>query len=87
MKGNIGKPLKLISSERDAGTENITSKDLRLPREVFCACFTVWYPSLNKNLSKKIQTAQNKCIRFCFKLYWHRDEFNNINWLPTAKPI
>ena len=32
------------------------------------AC-SAWYPSLNKRLSlKKIQTSQNKCIRFCLKL-------------------
>ena len=26
---------------------------------------SAWYPNLTKKLSKKIQTAQNKCIRFC----------------------
>ena len=31
------------------------------------AC-SAWYPSLNKRLSKKIQTSQNKCIRFCLNL-------------------
>jgi hypothetical protein len=39
--------------------------------------------------SKKIQTAQNKCIRFCLNLgnrsHIGIDEFKNINWLPTAK--
>ena len=41
------------------------------------AC-TSWYPGLNKRLSKKIQTAQNKCIRFFLNFekrstYWgHR---------------
>ena len=28
------------------------------------AC-SAWYPNLNKNLTKKMQTAQNKCIREC----------------------
>ena len=31
------------------------------------AC-SAWYPSLNKRLSKKIQTSQNKCIRYCLNL-------------------
>ncbi len=31
------------------------------------ACFA-WYPMLNKRLSKKIQSAQNKCIRFYLNL-------------------
>ena len=50
------------------------------------AC-SAWYPNLNKNLTKKIQTAQNKCIRFCLGLE-NRDhigvnEFKTINWLPV----
>ena len=45
-----------------------------------------WYPSLNKSLKKKLQTLQNKCIRFCLNLN-NRDhigltEFEKINWLP-----
>ena len=31
------------------------------------AC-NAWYPNLNKNLKKRLQAAQNKCIRFCLKL-------------------
>ena len=31
------------------------------------AC-SAWYPSLNKRLSKKIQTSQNKCIKYCLNL-------------------
>ena len=31
------------------------------------AC-SAWYSFLNKRLSKKIQTSQNKCIRFCLNL-------------------
>ena len=46
---------------------------------------------LNKRLSKKIQTAQNKCIRFYlnFKNTAHigRTEFKAINWLPTKNRI
>ena len=42
---------------------------------------------LNKRLSKKIQAAQNKCIRFYLKLkntaHIGTAEFKAINWLPT----
>ena len=48
------------------------------------ACAT-WYPSLNKVLKQKLQTAQNKCIRFCLLLNNRKhigfDEFEKINWL------
>ena len=50
------------------------------------AC-TSWYQMLNKRLSKKIQTAQNKCIRFYLNLkntaHIGATEFKAINWLPT----
>ena len=47
---------------------------------------SAWYPYLNKSLKKKLQTLQNKCIRFCLNLN-NRDhigltEFEKINWLP-----
>ena len=31
------------------------------------AC-SAWYPNLSKKLKNKIQTSQNKCIRFCVRL-------------------
>jgi len=50
-----------------------------------------WFPNLTKALSKKIQCAQNKCIRFCLKLnsYTHLDKqhFEEINWLPIQERI
>ena len=50
------------------------------------AC-TSWYPMLNKRLSKKIQAAQNKCIRLYLNLkktaHIGATEFKAINWLPT----
>ena len=50
------------------------------------AC-TSWYPMLNKRLSKKIQAAQNKCIRFYLNLkntaHIGAAEFKAINWLPA----
>ena len=54
------------------------------------AC-TSWYPMLNKRLSKKIQAAQNKCIRFYLNLkntaHIGATEFKAINWLPTKNRI
>ena len=48
------------------------------------ACLT-WYPNLNKSLKKKLQTTQNKCIRFCLLLgnreHVGFEEFERINWL------
>ena len=50
-----------------------------------------WYPMLNKRLSKKIQSAQNKCIRFCLNLkntaHVGATEFKAINWLPTKHRV
>ena len=46
------------------------------------AC-SAWYPNLNKNFTKKMQTVQNKCIRFCLGLGNRArvgiNEFNTIN--------
>ena len=54
------------------------------------AC-SAWYPSLNKRLSKKIQTSQNKCIGYCLNLdnraHVGIDEFIKINWLPTKERV
>ena len=54
------------------------------------AC-SAWYPSLNKRLSKKIQTSQNKCIRYCLnpdnRAHVGIDEFIKINWLPTKERV
>ena len=52
------------------------------------AC-SAWYANLNKGLTKKIQTTQNKCIRFCLGLgnrtHLGTKEFEKINWLPTKE--
>ena len=52
------------------------------------AC-SAWFPLLNGRLTKKIQTAQNKCIRFCLNLnnraHVGIKEFKDINWLPTKE--
>ena len=50
------------------------------------AC-SAWFPNLKQNLKKKLQTAQNRCVRFCLQL-GNRDhvgeqELKRINWLNT----
>ena len=54
------------------------------------AC-AAWYPLLNKRQSKRIQIAQNKCIRYCLNLdnkaHVGTNEFLKINWLPTKKEL
>ena len=48
------------------------------------AC-SAWYPNLSKKLKYRIQTTQNKCIRFCLRLdklkHVSREEFERLNWL------
>ena len=50
------------------------------------AC-SVWYPSLNKKFKTRLQTLQNKCVRFCLQLdnkaHVGITEFKQINWLPV----
>ena len=54
------------------------------------AC-NAWYPNLNKKLKKRLQAAQNKCIRFCLKLGDRTSiktiEFEKINWLPIQERV
>ena len=52
------------------------------------AC-SAWYPSLTKKLKNRIQTSQNKCIRFCLQLdkmtHISHKEFETLNWLPVTE--
>ena len=52
------------------------------------ACLA-WYSCLNKKFKKKIQVAQNKCIRYCLYLdnrsHVGTKEFESVNWLPTKE--
>ena len=54
------------------------------------AC-NAWYPNLNQKLKKRLQAAQNKCIRFCLKLGDRSSiksrEFQAINWLPIHERV
>ena len=46
-----------------------------------------WYPNLTKKLKYRIQTTQNKCVRFCLQLgklkyvSHDNDEFERLNCL------
>ena len=51
---------------------------------------SAWYPNIGKGL-KKLQIAQNKCVRYCLYLgnregirYRH---FKEMNWLPISKRV
>ena len=54
------------------------------------ACIS-WYPLLSKQIKKKRQVTQNKCIRFCLKPNSRRrigdKEFKGINWLPAKERV
>ena len=52
------------------------------------AC-SAWYPNLTEKLKNRIQTSQNKCIRFCLRLdkmtHISHKEFETLNWLPVTE--
>ena len=52
---------------------------------------SAWQPNLNEKLKKKIQIAQNKCVRFCLKLdkrhHISSNQFESINWLSVHKRV
>ena len=54
------------------------------------AC-SAWYPNLCKKVKNKIQTTQNKCVRFCLNLdkmaHISQNEFEKLNWLPISDRI
>ena len=49
---------------------------------------SAWYPNLTKKLKYRIQTTQNKCMRFCLRLdklkHISCEEFEHLNWLPVT---
>ena len=51
------------------------------------AC-SAWYPNLIKKLKHRIQTTQNKCMRFWLQLeklkHISHEEFEHLNWLPVT---
>ena len=50
-------------------------------------CFA-WYPDLTKKLNHRIQTIENKCIRFRLQLeqlkHISHEGFERLNWLPVT---
>ena len=52
------------------------------------AC-SAWYTNLTEKLKNRIQTSQNKCIRFCLRLdkmtHISHKEFETLNWLPVTE--
>ena len=50
-----------------------------------------WFPNLNQKLKKKLQTTQNKCIRFCLQLSSRTrltfQHLEKINWLPIKERV
>ena len=51
------------------------------------AC-SAWYLNLTKKLKHRIQTTQNKSMRFCLQLdelkHISHEEFECLNWLPVT---
>ena len=55
----------------------------------FDYAWSACYPNVNKKLKSKLQTAQNRCIRYCLQLDNRSDNgvkhFEKINWLPISE--
>ena len=55
----------------------------------FDYAWSACYPNVNKKLKSKLQTAQNRCIRYCLQLDHRSDNgvkhFEKINWLPISE--
>ena len=74
---------------RQAKCLNLASKRLLSSALIQChmdyACSS-WYHGLQNNLKHKLQSLQNKTIRFVLDLTPHShigySEFNRVNWLP-----
>ena len=49
----------------------------------FDYAYSAWYPNLSKKLKHRIQTPQNKCMRFCLQLdklkHKSHEEFKRLN--------
>ena len=54
------------------------------------AC-TSWYSTLCKSLKDKLQTSQNRCIRYCLgmgnRTHIGIKEFKQINWIPFENRV
>ena len=88
--GKINGMLKFLYRKQtllDSSLRRLLANALIQPHFDF-AC-SAWLPMLSERLTKKIQTAQNKCIRFCLNLsnraHIGVNEFKTANWLPTKE--
>ena len=86
--GKINGKLKFLYRKQsflDSSTPRMLLNALIQPHFDY-AC-TSWFLMLNKRLSKKVLSAQNKCIHFYLNLkntaHVGATEFKSINWLPT----
>ena len=59
-----------------------------LIQQHFDYAYIAWYANLNKKFKNKIQSTQNKCVRFCLNLdrIAHISQ-NELNWLPISDRI
>ena len=59
-----------------------------IQRHFNCACLA-WYPNLNKKSKSKLQTVQNRSIRYCLQLYKRSHigmrHFEKFNCLPVSE--
>ena len=78
-------PLKL-SNVRLTDFANSKHAHALIQSQFNYAC-SAWYPNLTKKLKLRIQTTQNKCMRFCSKLHKLKhisyEDFERLNWLPV----
>ena len=62
--------------------------DVLIPPHFDYAC-SAWYPNLTTKLKNRIQTSQNKCIRFWLQLdkmtHISHKEFKILNWLRVTE--
>ena len=80
-----------------AGKLDFLTPDLRrllckaLIQKHFDYVCSSWFPNLNQKLKKKLQTTQNKCIRFCLQLSSRTrltfQHLEKINWLPIKERV
>ena len=53
----------------------------------FDYALSAWYPNLTKKQKNKIQTTENKCVRYCLQLdkmiHISKNEFETLNLLPV----
>ena len=52
---------------------------------------SAWHPNLTKKSKHRIETTQNKCMRFCLQLdklkHISHEKFEHLNWLPVIQTM